>query len=73
MLIHIFLQLIQAGKHFRVIAKDGPGALVGTHGGIQAKTSDSLSQYHLALNDIESEIVREILVTLASRLCQDLG
>lgn len=56
--------LIQAGKHFRVIAKDGPGALVGTHGGIQAKTSDSLSQYHLALNDIESEIIQARSVLL---------
>ncbi|KAI1306302.1 hypothetical protein F5Y03DRAFT_354258 [Xylaria venustula] len=50
--------LIQAGKHFRVIAKDGPGALNGTHSGIRAKTADSLSQYHLALNEIENEIIR---------------
>ncbi|GAP89183.1 hypothetical protein SAMD00023353_1201010 [Rosellinia necatrix] len=50
--------LIQAGRHFRVIAKDGPDALVGTHSGIQAKTSDLLSKYHLALNEIESEIIQ---------------
>ncbi|TGJ80682.1 hypothetical protein E0Z10_g8080 [Xylaria hypoxylon] len=56
--------LIQAGKHFRVMAKDGPGALVGTHSGIRAKTSDSLTQYHLALNEIESEIIRAKSVLL---------
>ncbi|KAI0115928.1 hypothetical protein GGR51DRAFT_502614 [Nemania sp. FL0031] len=67
--IQILLQsykdiLIQAGKHFRVIAKDGPGALVGTHSGIQAKASDSLSQYNLALNDIEAEIIQARSVLL---------
>lgn len=56
--------LIQAGKHFRVIAKDGPGALVGTHSGIKAKSSDALSQYHLALNEIESEIIQAKSVIL---------
>ncbi|KAI0976221.1 hypothetical protein F4678DRAFT_217972 [Xylaria arbuscula] len=56
--------LIQAGKHFRVIAKDGPGALNGTHSGIRAKTADSLSQYHLALNEIENEIIRAKSVLL---------
>ncbi|KAI0426392.1 hypothetical protein F5Y09DRAFT_66810 [Xylaria sp. FL1042] len=56
--------LIQAGKHFKVIAKDGPGALTGTHSGIRAKTSDSLTQYHLALNEIESEIIRAKSVLL---------
>ncbi|KAI1346900.1 hypothetical protein F5Y01DRAFT_296787 [Xylaria sp. FL0043] len=56
--------LIQAGKHFKVIAKDGPGALNGTHSGIRAKTSDSLTQYHLALNEIESEIIRAKSVLL---------
>ncbi|KAF2968504.1 hypothetical protein GQX73_g5109 [Xylaria multiplex] len=56
--------LIQAGKHFKVMAKDGPGALVGTHSGIRAKASDSLTQYHLALNEIESEIIRAKSVLL---------
>ncbi|KAI1131497.1 hypothetical protein F5Y10DRAFT_233358 [Nemania abortiva] len=56
--------LIQAGKHFRVIAKDGPGALSGSHSGIQAKASDSLSQYNLALNDIEGEIIQAKSVLL---------
>ncbi|KAI3337165.1 hypothetical protein HD806DRAFT_29575 [Xylariaceae sp. AK1471] len=56
--------LIQAGKHFKVIAKDGPGALVGTHSAIRAKTADSLTQYHLALNEIESEIIRAKSVLL---------
>ncbi|KAI3343823.1 hypothetical protein F4824DRAFT_441376 [Ustulina deusta] len=56
--------LIQAGKHFRVMAKDGPGALVGTQSGIRAKTSDALTQYHLALNEIESEIIRAKSVLL---------
>ncbi|KAI1155040.1 hypothetical protein F4825DRAFT_109864 [Nemania diffusa] len=56
--------LIQAGKHFRVIAKDGPGALVGTHSGIQAKSSHSLTQYHLALNEIENEIIQAKSVLL---------
>ncbi|KAI1425948.1 hypothetical protein F5Y12DRAFT_713603 [Xylaria sp. FL1777] len=56
--------LVQAGKHFRVIAKDGPGALTSTHSGIPAKTSDSLAQYHLALNEIESEIIRAKSVLL---------
>ncbi|KAI0400886.1 hypothetical protein F4802DRAFT_583315 [Xylaria palmicola] len=56
--------LIQAGKHFRVIAKDGPGALAGTYSGIQAKTGDALTQYHLALNEIENEIIRAKSVLL---------
>ncbi|KAI1743656.1 hypothetical protein F4680DRAFT_352921 [Xylaria scruposa] len=56
--------LVQAGKHFRVIAKDGPGALVGSNSGIRAKTSDALTQYHLALNEIESEIIRAKSVLL---------
>ncbi|KAI1366982.1 hypothetical protein F5Y08DRAFT_299626 [Xylaria arbuscula] len=56
--------LIQAGKHFKVIAKDGPGALNGTHSGIQARASESLAQYHLALNEIESEIIRAKSVLL---------
>ncbi|RWA04589.1 hypothetical protein EKO27_g10521 [Xylaria grammica] len=46
------------------MAKDGPGALAGTHSGIRAKTSDSLTQYHLALNEIESEIIRAKSVLL---------
>ncbi|KAI0526456.1 hypothetical protein F5B22DRAFT_158937 [Xylaria bambusicola] len=56
--------LIQAGKHFRVMAKDGPGALNGTHNGIQARASEALAQYHLALNEIESEIIRARSVLL---------
>ncbi|KAI0460494.1 hypothetical protein F5B21DRAFT_451990 [Xylaria acuta] len=56
--------LVQAGKHFRVIAKDGPGALVGSNSGIRAKTSDALTQYHLALNEIEGEIIRAKSVLL---------
>ncbi|KAI2642688.1 hypothetical protein GGS21DRAFT_187649 [Xylaria nigripes] len=50
--------LIQAGKHFRLMAKDGPGVLVGTDSGIRAKAADSLSQYHHALGVIEAEIIR---------------
>lgn len=56
-----------------MIAKDGPGALVGTHSGIQAKASDALSQYHLALNEIESDIVREASMTPATALNRDRG
>ncbi|KAI8952361.1 hypothetical protein F4801DRAFT_541284 [Xylaria longipes] len=56
--------LVQAGKHFRVVAKDGPGALVGSSSGIRAKTSDALTQYHLALNEIEDEIIRAKSVLL---------
>ncbi|KAK5629575.1 hypothetical protein RRF57_005290 [Xylaria bambusicola] len=56
--------LIQVGKHFRVMAKDGPGALNGTHNGIQARASEALAQYHLALNEIESEIIRARSVLL---------
>ncbi|KAI1751450.1 hypothetical protein F4782DRAFT_504988 [Xylaria castorea] len=56
--------LVQAGKHFRVIAKDGADALVGSNSGIRAKTSDALTQYHLALNEIEGEIIRAKSVLL---------
>ncbi|KAI1822949.1 hypothetical protein F4861DRAFT_512513 [Xylaria intraflava] len=56
--------LIQAGKHFRLMAKDGPSALIGADSGIQAKTADALSQYHLALAHIEAEIIRAKSVLL---------
>ncbi|KAI1180431.1 hypothetical protein F4777DRAFT_315760 [Nemania sp. FL0916] len=56
--------LIQATKHMKVIAKDGPGALTGTHSGIREKSTDALSRYHLALNQIESEIIQAKSVLL---------
>ncbi|KAI8628683.1 hypothetical protein F5Y19DRAFT_436791 [Xylariaceae sp. FL1651] len=56
--------LVQTGKHFKVVAKDGPGNLTGAHSAIRAKTADSLTQYHLALNDLEGEIIRAKSVLL---------
>lgn len=44
---------------------------MGTYSGIQAKTSDSLTQYHLALNEIEGEIVRVTNMNLASPFNRD--
>ncbi|KAI1812850.1 hypothetical protein GGS20DRAFT_555907 [Poronia punctata] len=56
--------LVQIGKHFKIIAKDGPDALAGTNNAIHTKAADSLAQYHLALSEISSEITRAKSVLL---------
>lgn len=62
------LQLIHAGKNLRIMARDGPGALVGAHSSIRAKTEDILAQYHNAVSVLEGEIVRTTTMTSTSFL-----
>ncbi|KAI1378185.1 hypothetical protein F4677DRAFT_412407 [Hypoxylon crocopeplum] len=56
--------LVQTGKHLKASAKDGPRNIVGASNAIRAKTSSSLSTYHYALDDLESEITRAKAVLL---------
>ncbi|KAI1085859.1 hypothetical protein F5B20DRAFT_520073 [Whalleya microplaca] len=50
--------LVQAGKHLKSAGKDGTRGLPPANNAIRAKTSDALTSYHYALNDLESEITR---------------
>ncbi|KAI0005719.1 hypothetical protein F4779DRAFT_44374 [Xylariaceae sp. FL0662B] len=56
--------LVQTGKHLNAARKDGTRSLAGASNSIHAKTSDSLTAYHYALNDLESEITRAKAVLL---------
>ncbi|KAI0114817.1 hypothetical protein F4814DRAFT_417154 [Daldinia grandis] len=55
--------LVQTGKHLKANAKDGPRN-VSASNAIRAKTSDSMTTYHYALDDLESEIIRAKAVIL---------
>ncbi|KAL7626342.1 hypothetical protein AAE478_003114 [Parahypoxylon ruwenzoriense] len=56
--------LIQTGKHIRASLKDGSKGVGSVNNAIRSKTSDSLSSYHYALDDIEIEITRAKAVLL---------
>ncbi|KAI2631033.1 hypothetical protein GGR54DRAFT_585243 [Hypoxylon sp. NC1633] len=56
--------LVQTGRHLRSSARDGPRNIVGASSAISAKAAGSLSSYHYALDDLESEITRAKAVVL---------
>ncbi|KAI5867945.1 hypothetical protein GGS23DRAFT_608516 [Durotheca rogersii] len=56
--------LIQTGKHLKANLKDGSKGIGGASNAMRAQTSSSLSAYHYALDDLESEITRAKAVFL---------
>ncbi|KAI1106247.1 hypothetical protein F4804DRAFT_301282 [Jackrogersella minutella] len=56
--------LVQTGKHLKANAKDGPKSSVSVNNAVRIKASDSLTAYHYALDDFESEIMRAKAVVL---------
>ncbi|KAI0902113.1 hypothetical protein F4806DRAFT_445735 [Annulohypoxylon nitens] len=49
--------LVQTGKNLKASLKEGSKRTLPVGGALQAKTADSLTAYHYALDDLESEII----------------
>ncbi|KAI1096589.1 hypothetical protein F5B19DRAFT_437141 [Rostrohypoxylon terebratum] len=56
--------LVQTGKNLKASLKEGSKRIVPIGNALQAKTADSLTSYHYALDDLESEIIRAKSVLL---------
>jgi hypothetical protein len=60
-------QLIETGKALRLANKRGVGATVKEDNRLQLVTASSTERFHLALDELESEIVcrarKDVLVT----------
>ncbi|KAI2466016.1 hypothetical protein F4781DRAFT_407227 [Annulohypoxylon bovei var. microspora] len=56
--------LVQTGKHLKASLKEGPKNIAGASSAVRTKATDSLTSYHYALDDLESEITRAKAVVL---------
>jgi hypothetical protein len=50
---------VQTGKALRASRRDSQGNLTYAYGPTQAKLPDTIEQFHMTLNELESEIVSE--------------
>ncbi|KND92816.1 hypothetical protein TOPH_02518 [Tolypocladium ophioglossoides CBS 100239] len=58
------MQLVQTGKALRASRRDSHGNVAPAHGSLQAKLPDTIKQFHAALGDLESDIIRAKSVLL---------
>ncbi|POR37174.1 Uncharacterized protein TPAR_02644 [Tolypocladium paradoxum] len=56
--------LVQTGKALRASRRDSHGNVAPAHGSLQAKLPDTIKQFHAALDDLESDIIRAKSVLL---------
>ncbi|PNY27220.1 Uncharacterized protein TCAP_02840 [Tolypocladium capitatum] len=56
--------LVQTGKALRASRRDTHGNIAPVHGSLQAKLPDTIKQFHAALDDLESDIIRAKSVLL---------
>ena len=53
---------MHTGKAVKATVKEGPGNIDGANAIIRNRTPDTMAAYHNALDDLESEIVRLLLL-----------
>ena len=52
-----YIQLVQTGKALKAYTRDESGSIAGAGGVIRHRSQEASKTYHLALDDIEGEIV----------------
>jgi len=57
MMLNLCLQLIQTGKVLREANQKGPKTIGYSHAGLQAALPAAIESFHLALDELEIDIV----------------
>jgi hypothetical protein len=57
LMLNLCLQLIQTGKVLREANQKGPKTIGHTHAGLQASMPAAIESFHLALDELEIDIV----------------